>query len=266
MQFFTFTLMIKVVGAHLYFGSTHALEDIDISIAPGEQIALIGPSGSGKSSFLKVLATEYSLTRGSYEVGDISPAQLRASALKKFRSELAYIPQDLALIPNLKVCQNVLLGRIGATNIFTTLKDLLLPSKRKVEKVHEILGDVGIKEKLFHRTDSLSGGQQQRVAIARALYQEAKIILADEPVSSVDPSRAHSLLSCLTHMAAKHNLTLVCSLHNLDYAREFFPRLIGMRAGRVAFDGSPEDFSDHEFRKLYELDTDKAQPSPETSA
>ncbi|SHJ24493.1 phosphonate transport system ATP-binding protein [Rubritalea squalenifaciens DSM 18772] len=245
--------MIKIVDAYLNFGSTHALANVNLTIDAGEQIALIGPSGSGKSSLLKVLATEHSLNQGEYVYDDTTPANLPARKLQQFRSNIAYIPQDLALIPNLKVSQNVLLGKIGKSHLPATLKDLIFPAAHKIKSVHSILDEVGIKEKIFHRTDSLSGGQQQRVAIARALYQQASSILADEPVSAVDPSRAHSLLSCLTTLSKKHKLTLISSLHNLDYAREFFPRLIGMRAGRIVFDGSPDDFSDDEFRKLYKL-------------
>ncbi len=109
----------------------------------------------------------------------------------------------------------------------------------------------------FHRTDSLSGGQQQRVAIARAIFQNASYLLADEPVSAVDPTRAHSLLERLTSIATDHKLTLVCTLHNLEYAKKFFPRLIGMRSGAVSYDGSAQDFTENDFNELYSLDYSK---------
>jgi phosphonate transport system ATP-binding protein len=107
---------------------------------------------------------------------------------------------------------------------------------------------------MFHRTDSLSGGQQQRVAIARAIFQNATYLLADEPVSAVDPTRAHSLLDRLTNIASDHGLTLICTLHNLEYAKKFFPRLIGMRSGAVSYDGSAQDFTEENFNELYSLD------------
>ena len=248
--------MIELEHACLNFGATLALADCDLTISEGEQIALIGPSGSGKSSLLRVLATEHALDTGDYQRSGRAVGSLSSKALKQQRCDIAYIPQNLALVPNLKVSQNVLLGKIGRQNLLSSLKSLLIPSSKELGVAQRILSEVGIPEKLFHRTDSLSGGQQQRVAIARALYQQASLILADEPVSAVDPSRAHDLLECLTQMATTHSLTGVCSLHNLEYAKTFFPRLIGMRQGKIVFDGKPSDFTDKDFTSLYQLDRD----------
>jgi phosphonate transport system ATP-binding protein len=245
--------MIQLNNAHLHFGSTTALNGFDLSIQKGEQVALIGPSGSGKSSLLKVLATEHALTSGSLAIDSSPIASLSSKSLQQLRCKVGYIPQDLALVPNLKVSQNILLGRVGQQSLGSTLKNLLIPAKLRLAEVLQLLEEVGIPEKLFHRTDSLSGGQQQRVAIARAIYQEAAILLADEPVSAVDPSRAHSLLDCLTDLSRRHELTLICSMHNLEYAKKFFPRLIGMRDGKIIFDGATESFSDKDFSELYTL-------------
>lgn len=245
--------MINLQQANLNFGGTSVLRDCTLKIEQGQQVALIGPSGSGKSSLLKVLATEYSIDSGSVEIGSKHLSELSTRQLKALRCQIGYIPQDLALVPNLKVSQNVILGRVGQRNTLGTIRDLLLPSHSSLEDIYQLLKEVGITEKIFHRTDSLSGGQQQRVAIARTLYQQASLLLADEPVSAVDPSRAHSLLKCLTEMATNHKLTLLCSLHNLDYAKAFFPRLIGMRAGKVVFDGPSASFTDQDFSELYSL-------------
>lgn len=245
--------MIQLQKASLNFGNTISLESCDLTLEKGEQVALIGPSGSGKSSLLKVLATEYSLSSGSYLAQDKDITQLNAKDLKALRREIAYIPQSLSLVPNLKVNQNVQLGKVGNRNIIGSLRDLLLPANQDLMEVHTILETLGICEKIFHRTDSLSGGQQQRVAIARALYQKATIILADEPVSAIDPSRAHALLTTLTQLSSKHQLTLACSIHNLEYAKLFFPRLIGLREGKIIFDGKPADFSTTDFNTLYQL-------------
>lgn len=245
--------MIKLQQANLNFGETSALRDCSLDINQGQQVALIGPSGSGKSSLLKVLATEYILDSGALEIDSRHISQLTTRELKTLRCRIGYIPQDLALVPNLKVSQNILLGRVGKRNTLGTIKDLLLPAHSDIESVYQLLEEVGITEKIFHRTDSLSGGQQQRVAIARTLYQKASLLLADEPVSAVDPSRAHSLLKCLTELASSRQLTLICSLHNLDYAKAFFPRLIGMRDGTVVFDGPSDSFTDKDFSELYSL-------------
>ena len=245
--------MIHLSNANLSFGSTIALQACDIEVKSGEQVALIGPSGAGKSSLLKVLATEYKLTDGEFLFDGKDATLLGSIELHDLRKKIAYIPQDLALVPNLKVHQNILLGRVGCLNLFGSLKDLLLPANSKLESIHQILADLGISDKLFHRTDSLSGGQQQRVAIARAIYQKSSILLADEPVSAVDPSRAHDLLNILTQLATRHQCSLVCSLHNLDYARTYFSRLVGLRNGQIVFDGKPSQFSDKLFNELYQL-------------
>ncbi|MFC4994905.1 phosphonate ABC transporter ATP-binding protein [Rubritalea tangerina] len=246
--------MLNLYDANLSFGSTHVLRDLSLEIARGEKVALIGPSGSGKSSLLKTIASEYLLDSGSLSIQQQSISSLSNKALKELRCSIAYIPQDLALVENLKVHQNVLLGKVGSQKLLQTLLYLSFAPKAELQSVLDILSEVGIPEKIFHRTDSLSGGQQQRVAIARALYQKASLILADEPVSAVDPSRAHSLLECLTSLAEKNKVTLLCSLHNLDYAKTFFPRIIGMREGNIIFDGKSEDFSEKDFAQLYSLD------------
>ncbi|MFC5049723.1 phosphonate ABC transporter ATP-binding protein [Rubritalea spongiae] len=248
--------MIQLTNAHLSFGSTHVLLGCDLQINKGEKVALIGPSGSGKSSLLKTIASEYLLDSGSVILENSETSQLSSKQLQQLRCAIAYIPQDLALVPNIKVSQNVLLGKVGTRSTWQTLRHQLLTPKIELEKILSILKEVGIPEKLFHRTDSLSGGQQQRVAIARALYQQASVILADEPVSAVDPSRAHSLLQCLTSLAEKNKVTLLCSLHNLEYAKRFFPRIVGMRNGKILFDGKSEAFTEQDFKQLYSLDND----------
>ena len=156
--------------------------------------------------------------------------------LRSLRARVGFIHQELNLISNLNVLQNVLLGGLGQISTARALLLLGFPSKSILTEVHELLERVGIGEKLYERVDRLSGGQRQRVAIARALFQKPEILLADEPVSSVDPARARSVLELLTELASERRLTLCVSLHNLELAREFFPRLVGMREGRITFD------------------------------
>jgi phosphonate transport system ATP-binding protein len=156
-------------------------------------------------------------------------------------------------VPSLRVLQNVLAGRLGGLSFLPSLRTMLLPSKREVRRVHEILERVGIPEKLYERTDRLSGGQKQRVAVARALEQDPAALLADEPVSSVDPARARDLVRLLTEISRERGLTLCMSLHNVEIAREYFPRLVGLRHGRIAFDRPAAKIGDPEIRALYTL-------------
>ena len=234
-----------------------ALENLTLEVAPDDRLAVIGPSGSGKTTLLKTFNTVRAPEQGSVAVSGQDTATLTAPALRRLRENIAFIPQHLGLVPNLTVVQNVILGKGGQRGTLRSLRDLLFPSKSDSLAIHEILERVGIEEKMFTRTDRLSGGQQQRVAIARALFQEPGILLADEPVSSVDPARAHDTIRLLNELATENNFTLCVSLHNAGLAREFFPRLIGLRTGRIAFDANPDDVDDRQFESLYRLEADQ---------
>ena len=240
-------------GAGCRFGSVEALRPTDLSIAKGERIALVGPSGSGKSTLLRLLNATVTPTDGSVALLGDAIAGLSPRGLRELRSRIATIPQQLGLVPNLRVWQNVATGRIGSRGFFGGLRDLFFLPKPALAEIHTLLERVGIEDKLFARTCDLSGGQQQRVAFARALFQKPQAILADEPVSSVDPARAASLVELLNELAKEHNLTLVMSLHNLDLARAHFPRLVGLRAGRVQFDQDPASIDAEALEDLYRL-------------
>jgi len=155
-------------------------------------------------------------------------------------------------VPNLRVLQNVLAGRLGRISFLQSLRNAISPPRQYVADVYAILDRVGIPEKLYEPVHRLSGGQRQRVAIARALYQRPRALLADEPVSSVDPARARDSIALLTEISRERNLTLCMSLHNVELAREFFPRLVGLRGAHVVFDRS-SGVADREFSALYEL-------------
>ncbi len=236
------------------FGKTRALDNISIDIKKGEQVALIGPSGCGKTTLLRIMDTQIIPTEGELRVLDTHPAQLPPSKLKELRTHIAIIPQHLGLVSNVRVIRNVLNGGLGKISFLQTLRQMIMTTRQETQRAFEVLDRVGIQEKLYDRTDSLSGGQQQRVAVARALYQDPCIILADEPVSSIDPTRARDMIRILTQLSKEEGITLIVSLHNLELAREFFPRLIGLRHGQIAFDSPPQDLSAEECQKLYELD------------
>lgn len=244
----------ELEGISCHYGNLSAVDNVSLQIEAGERVALIGPSGSGKTTLLRTLNTIRAPDRGTVSVFGDSVAEFRAGDLRRLRSRIAFLPQDLGLVPNLSVLQNVILGSGGKRGTWRSLRDLVLPSKADVLRIHEILERVGIEEKLYHRTDTLSGGQRQRVAIARALFQDPEALLADEPVSSVDPARARDTVELLTTLSEEKGFTLCVSLHNLELAREFFPRLVGMRRGRVVVDGAPDSIPEEKLSELYELE------------
>jgi len=174
--------------------------------------------------------------------------------LRETRARVGFVHQDHSLVPNLRVVQNVIAGRLGRRSLLAGARSMLWPSRRDLLSAHELLERVGIPDLLYRRTDTLSGGQQQRVAIARALFQEPVAILADEPVASVDPARARSLISLLCEVARERALTLVVSLHDLELARSAFDRIVGLRNGQIAFDGETQELSDRDFDALYRLE------------
>lgn len=230
-----------------------ALEEVSLSIAPGEAIGLVGPSGAGKSTLLRLLNGSVRPSSGHVEVDGRDVASRSARELRALRASIGIVPQDFALVPSLRAISNVLCGRFGQQSALRSLKSLLWPSREESRAAHALLDRVGVAEKLFERVARLSGGQRQRVAIARALYQEPKALLADEPVSSVDPARAEDTAQLLLDLCRERRLTLCASLHDLDLARRHFPRLVGLRAGRVAFDRPTRELDAATFRALYEL-------------
>lgn len=257
-------MSLQINNISYSFGATHALEEVSLNIKKGEQVALIGPSGSGKTTLLRLMGTQLTpdarrdVQRPKNPSPSLTllgkkPSELSTKELKHLRNRIAMIPQHLGLVPNVRVIRNVLNGGLGNINLAQTIRQMLLPSRHETERVYNLLGRTGIPEKLYDRTDSLSGGQQQRVAVARALYQNPAVILADEPVSSIDPARAHDTIGLLTQLSKEEGITLIVSLHNLDLAREFFPRLVGLRRGRIVFDSPPTELSDEQCSVLYKL-------------
>ena len=239
------------------FGELVAVDDVSLNVEPGEGVAIIGPSGGGKTTLLRVLDTAHTPGEGRVSVLGNDLADLGISEMRRLRTRIAFIPQQLGLVPNLSVLQNVILGSGGSRGTLRSLRDLLLPAKGDVVEIHRILERVGIEEKLYARTDQLSGGQQQRVAIARALFQKPEVLLADEPVSSVDPARARDTVNLLCELSKEEKFTLCVSLHNLELAREFFPRIIGMRAGKIVFDDAPESLDAGEQEALFQLSAEE---------
>ena len=227
-------------GLGLRYGSVRALESIDLRLEAGEQVALVGPSGAGKSSLLRALASAAPPTEGSVEIGGQELSTLKNKSLRALRSSVGFVHQDLGLVPTIRVVQNVMAGRFGRQSLWGSLRAFLVPTHGALSEAYALL-------------DRVSGGQQQRVAIARALYQRPAVLLADEPVSSVDPARAEHTIRLLTEVCNEEGITLFVSLHSLELARAFFPRIVGLRAGRVAFDRPTEQVKNVDLEGLYRL-------------
>jgi phosphonate transport system ATP-binding protein len=226
-----------------------ALGGIDLTVRQGEKVALIGPSGAGKTTLFRLLNLTLRPTSGRIWMDGGEVVNLHGKQLREARRKIGTVYQQHNLVPRLKVIHNVLCGRLGEWSTARSLLSLARPAE--VEAAYRALKQVGIQEKLFSRTDELSGGQQQRVAIARVLLQDPEVILADEPVSSVDPSLATTIVRLLIDISDSMRKTLLVNLHSVDLALEFFPRIIGVRNGTRLFDLSPDQVTEDLLENLY---------------
>jgi len=226
-----------------------ALENISLTAAHGERIALIGPSGAGKTSLLRLLATSLSPSSGAVSVLNHAPAQIDVNALKNLRSRIGMVHQAPPLPPRQRVITAVLAGRLGRWPLWKSLLSLLYPLD--IIGAHQQLARMGIADRLYDRCDKLSGGQLQRVGVARVLYQQPDLILADEPVSAVDPTLADQVLVELLVETRSRQVTLIASLHAVDLALKHFPRIVGLRAGHIIFDLPAQQITAALLRDLY---------------
>jgi phosphonate transport system ATP-binding protein len=244
---------LRLEQVTVQYGDVVALDGVSLTVAGGERVGLVGPSGAGKTTLLRLFNGSVRPSAGKAVVLGRDVAGLSPAELRKLRARVGFVHQDHSLVPNHRVIRNVLAGKLGQRSFAGAVRMMLFPSKTEAVEAHRVLERVGVEEKLYERTDRLSGGQRQRVAIARALYQAPAALLADEPVASVDPARARDTVALLTAISREQGLTMCMSLHNLELAREFFPRLVGMRRGRVVFDTPTPGISDDQFRELYRL-------------
>jgi len=244
---------IHLREAGLMVGEAVLLKPTTLQVAHGESVAIVGPSGAGKTSLLRLMSGAARCTSGVVTVQGVDTSRAPAAQIKALRSRVGFIHQDHQLVPNYRVIQNVLTGRVGRQGLLASLRSVFFPSSTIEEEIHRLLGRVGIDDKLFAWTHQLSGGERQRVAIARALFQEPQVLLADEPVASVDPARAEALVDLLTHLAAEEGWALAVSLHNLALAQTHFDRVIGLRDGAVLFDSPAQDLPAGAYERLYDL-------------
>lgn len=240
--------MIEVRGLCKRYGDFEALKHVDLTVAEGEFLVVLGPSGAGKSTLLRCINRLTQPTEGEIRVGGQLTTNDRAG-LRELRRNVAMIFQHYNVVPRLTVLKNVLTGRLGSVS--GPLSWLQLFPRRDVELARECLRRVELEDKADTRTDKLSGGQKQRVGIARALAQHPKVILADEPVSSLDPKTSRTVLRYLKQASQDLGITVVCNLHQVEYAREFAERVVGVSAGRVVFEGRPDQLTDEVLHRIY---------------
>jgi phosphonate transport system ATP-binding protein len=241
--------MITFENVRKSYGNHEVLKGISFSVKKGERIALIGASGAGKSTLLHLLTTASEIETGSIMI-DNKPIDTYVNG-KKRAEKIGIMRQQFDLVLPLKVINNVLVGRLREWGFFKSLFSMFFHFDK--EKALDALSQVGIRDKAYERTGNLSGGEQQRVAMARLLVQAPDIILADEPIASLDPTRGKAVIDLLLKLSRDHNHTLLVSLHTLEIALNCFDRVIALESGRIVFDGKPADISKEELDKIYAL-------------
>ncbi|MBW4539081.1 MAG: phosphonate ABC transporter ATP-binding protein [Myxacorys chilensis ATA2-1-KO14] len=241
--------IISVDRATLQFGQFTALTDISLHIAAGERVALVGSSGAGKSTLIRLLNGTLEPTRGEIQAFGQKLHQLKPKQHRQIQRQIGTIYQQLHLVDSLRVIHNVNAGQLGRWSFLKALISLIVPLD--VATATQALAQVGIPEKLYDRTDRLSGGQQQRVAIARVLVQNPMVILADEPISSLDRELSREVMEILCNCQSSQ--TLIVSLHDVDIALRYCDRMIGLRRGRILFDAPTTAVSSEMIADLYRL-------------
>ena len=255
--------MFSVSNVSKHFGDVRAVDDVSYSLSEPQMVGIIGRSGAGKSTLLRVLNRLADATSGEvwFEGEDI--LSFKGARQREWQSNCAMIFQQFNLVPRLDVLTNVLLGRLNKHRTIPSLFKLFSANERLDALM--ALDRLGISAIALQRVETLSGGQQQRVAIARALVQKPKIILADEPIASLDPLNAKIVMESLRDIHDTDGLTVICNLHTLDTARQFCDRVIGMSDGRIVFDGKANDLTTEVAKSIYGASEDFEESMTSTS-
>lgn len=255
--------MLKLENLTRRFGDTLAVASANLDIPDGQMVGIIGRSGAGKSTLLRLLNRLIDPSDGQiiHEGTDI--AQLSGKALREWRSDCAMIFQQFNLVGRLDVVTNVLTGRLYGLPAWRAMTQTFTPQERAF--AIQALDRLGMAHTALQRAETLSGGQQQRVAIARALAQEPKILLADEPIASLDPMNAKVVMDALRAINLEDGKTVICNLHTLDTARTYCDRIIGMSAGKIVFDGTPDLLTTAMAREIYGAEAGEAFNEAATS-
>jgi phosphonate transport system ATP-binding protein len=231
------------------FGSKTAVDSVSLDIPAGQMVGVIGRSGAGKSTFLRMINRLAEPSSGSIHFAGVEVSALRGSDLRRWQRDCAMIFQQFNLVPRLDVLTNVLLGRLNHRSTVTSILNLFTREERIMAIA--ALERLGIEQSALQAAGTLSGGQQQRVAIARALMQEPKVLLADEPIASLDPLNAKIVMDALRDINEREGITVITNLHTLDTARAYCQRIIGMAQGKVVFDGTADELTSAAVKEIY---------------
>jgi phosphonate transport system ATP-binding protein len=242
--------ILKIRGLRKSYGPFEALKGIDLDFYPGEFAVVVGPSGAGKSTLIRCVNRMIDPSGGEILFNGMHMESLGGTQLRKQRSQIGMIFQHYNLIGRTNVIKNTLHGRLGHMNFFQSLLGLYPDTDR--ERAFNLLEEVGLAEQIYKRADALSGGQMQRVGICRALMQEPRLLLADEPIASLDPKSAEIVMDQLKHLAEERGICCIVNLHQVDFARRYASRVIGVKQGILVFDGRPEFFTEDMARNIYE--------------
>ncbi|MDO4754571.1 MAG: phosphonate ABC transporter ATP-binding protein [Bacillota bacterium] len=233
-----------------YDAKNDVLKDLSLTVPSGEWVGIIGRSGSGKSTLLRSIHLFTRPQSGSIKMSGTELTALKTGELRKFRRKIAFIFQDYNLIDSLTVLENVLTSRLGYQSPLQSLLGTF--TEEDYRRAGKAISRVGLEEKMFEKAKNLSGGQKQRVAIAKALCQDADLILADEPVSSLDQGTTIQIMEYFKLIHEKKHKTILINLHNVDLAKKYCQRIVAIDAGRVIYDGPAQQLGDDVIRRLYE--------------
>lgn len=252
--------MIEVASLSKSFGPVKALDDINLNISSGEMVAVIGRSGAGKSTLLRCINRLEEPTGGKINFGKTEVTSLKGSKLNQWRSRCAMIFQQFQLVPRLDVLTNVMIGSLCGRPFWASMFKYFTAEERAraILELHKL----GMTDQAMQRADTLSGGQQQRVAICRAVMQQPEVLLADEPVASLDPRNTHAVMATLSNINSERGITVLVNLHSIEIAKQYCQRVIGLREGQVVFDRPVDELTDKALSQIYDGDEEDLETVP----